>query len=37
VFLFDLYDEDGKPGAEIERHFGIFRADGTKAYDISFA
>jgi hypothetical protein len=37
VFLFDLYDEDGKPGAEIERHFGIFRADGTKAYDINFA
>ncbi|XP_047051931.1 glucan endo-1,3-beta-glucosidase-like [Lolium rigidum] len=36
VFLFDLYDEDGKPGAEIERHFGIFKADGTKAYDISF-
>uniref|UniRef100_A0ACD5XZE1 Uncharacterized protein n=1 Tax=Avena sativa TaxID=4498 RepID=A0ACD5XZE1_AVESA len=37
VFLFDLYDEDGKPGAEIERHFGIFRADGAKAYDVSFA
>ncbi|CAM0952610.1 unnamed protein product [Alopecurus aequalis] len=37
VFLFDLYDEDGKPGAEFERHFGIFRADGSKAYDISFA
>ncbi|KAL5206360.1 hypothetical protein ABZP36_034569 [Zizania latifolia] len=37
VFLFDLYDEDGKPGAEFERHFGIFRADGSKAYDINFA
>ncbi|OEL19970.1 putative glucan endo-1,3-beta-glucosidase BG1 [Dichanthelium oligosanthes] len=37
VFLFDMYDEDGKPGAEFERHFGIFRADGSKAYDINFA
>jgi hypothetical protein len=37
TFLFDLYDEDGKPGAEFERHFGIFRADGSKAYDINFA
>ncbi|PWZ13237.1 Glucan endo-1,3-beta-glucosidase, basic isoform [Zea mays] len=37
VFLFDLYDEDGKPGPEFERHFGIFRADGSKAYDINFA
>ncbi|KQJ91189.1 putative glucan endo-1,3-beta-glucosidase GVI [Brachypodium distachyon] len=37
VFLFDLYDDDGKPGAEFERHFGVFRADGSKAYDISFA
>ncbi|PAN13525.1 hypothetical protein PAHAL_2G344300 [Panicum hallii] len=37
VFLFDQYDEDGKPGAEFERHFGIFRADGSKAYDINFA
>ena len=31
VFLFDMYDEDGKPSAEFERHFGIFRADGSKA------
>ncbi|KAF8700991.1 hypothetical protein HU200_033882 [Digitaria exilis] len=37
VFLFDMYDEDGKPGAEFERHFGIFRADGSKAYDINLA
>ncbi|KAI4966508.1 hypothetical protein ZWY2020_040678 [Hordeum vulgare] len=37
VFLFDLYDEDGKPGTEFERHFGIFRADGAKAYNINFA
>ncbi|EMS60499.1 Glucan endo-1,3-beta-glucosidase, acidic isoform [Triticum urartu] len=37
VFLFDLYDEDGKTGAEFERHFGIFRADGVKAYNINFA
>ncbi|CAN6205226.1 unnamed protein product [Urochloa humidicola] len=37
VYLFDMYDEDGKPGEEFERHFGIFRADGSKAYDINFA
>ncbi|RCV12661.1 hypothetical protein SETIT_2G286800v2 [Setaria italica] len=39
VFLFDMYDDDGKPGAEFERHFGILRADGngSKAYDINSA
>jgi hypothetical protein len=37
TFLFDLYDEDGKPGNEFERHFGIFKADGSKAYHINFA
>jgi hypothetical protein len=37
VFLFDLYDEDGKPGPEFEHHFGIFREDGGKVYDINFA
>ncbi|CAN6218510.1 unnamed protein product [Urochloa humidicola] len=36
VYLFDMYDEDGKPGAEFERHFGIFRADGSKVYGINF-
>ncbi|KAL1550834.1 glucan endo-1,3-beta-glucosidase-like [Salvia divinorum] len=36
VFLFDLFDEDGKSGTEYEKHFGIFGIDGNKAYDISF-
>lgn len=36
VFLFDLFDEDQKGGEEFERHFGIFRVNGVKAYDLSF-
>ncbi|KAH9708898.1 putative glucan endo-13-beta-glucosidase BG4 [Citrus sinensis] len=36
VFLFDLFDEDGKSGAEYEKHFGIFGLDGSKIYDIRF-
>ncbi|VFQ87732.1 unnamed protein product [Cuscuta campestris] len=36
VFLFDLFDENGKGGNEVEKHFGIFRDDGVKAYDINF-
>ncbi|KAG6429563.1 hypothetical protein SASPL_107615 [Salvia splendens] len=36
VFLFDLFDEDGKTGTEYEKHFGIFGIDGNKAYDIRF-
>ncbi|KAK1268026.1 hypothetical protein QJS04_geneDACA005020 [Acorus gramineus] len=37
VFLFGLFDENGKGGEEFERHFGIFHSNGEKAYDISFA
>lgn len=36
VFLFDLFDENGKSGSEYEKHFGIFGVDGIKAYDIRF-
>ncbi|XP_016509778.2 glucan endo-1,3-beta-glucosidase-like [Nicotiana tabacum] len=36
VFLFDLFDENGKSGEEFERHFGIFGDNGIKAYDIRF-
>ncbi|KAL0421371.1 UNVERIFIED_CONTAM: putative glucan endo-1,3-beta-glucosidase [Sesamum latifolium] len=36
VFLFDLFDENGKSGGEYERHFGIFEINGIKAYDIRF-
>ncbi|KAK1324971.1 Glucan endo-1,3-beta-glucosidase [Acorus calamus] len=37
VYLFGLFDENGKGGEEFERHFGIFHSNGEKAYDISFA
>lgn len=36
VFLFDLFDENGKSGSEYEKHFGIFGVDGKMAYDIRF-
>ena len=36
VFLFDLFDENGKNGDEYEKHFGVFRVNGDKAYDVSF-
>ncbi|CAA2986930.1 glucan endo-1,3-beta-glucosidase-like [Olea europaea subsp. europaea] len=36
VFLFDLFNENGKNGEEYERQFGIFGVDGTKAYDLKF-
>ncbi|CAI9092924.1 OLC1v1028292C1 [Oldenlandia corymbosa var. corymbosa] len=36
VFLFDLFDESDKGGEEVERHFGIFKLDGHKAYEIGF-
>ncbi|KAG4116091.1 hypothetical protein ERO13_D12G148000v2 [Gossypium hirsutum] len=36
VYLFDLFDENGKGGDECEKHFGIFGLDGVKAYDLRF-
>lgn len=36
VFLFGLFNENEKQGQEYERHFGVFRADGAKAYDLIF-
>ncbi|KAL3835573.1 hypothetical protein ACJIZ3_010309 [Penstemon smallii] len=36
VFLFDLFDENGKSGGEYEKHFGIFGLNGIKNYDIRF-
>ncbi|KAK3041797.1 hypothetical protein RJ639_000313 [Escallonia herrerae] len=36
VFLFDLFDENGKGGEESEKHFGIFGVNGVKAYDLNF-
>ncbi|XP_030496086.2 glucan endo-1,3-beta-glucosidase [Cannabis sativa] len=36
VYLFDLFDENGKVGEEFEKHFGIFGLDGVKAYGLDF-
>lgn len=36
VYLFDLFDENGKGGNECEKHFGIFGPDGVKAYGLTF-
>ncbi|MBA0702932.1 hypothetical protein Goari_026845 [Gossypium aridum] len=36
VYLFDLFDENGKGGDECEKHFGIFGLDGVKAYELRF-
>ncbi|KAF5741072.1 glucan endo-1 3-beta-glucosidase-like [Tripterygium wilfordii] len=36
VYLFDIFDENGKVGEEYEKHFGIFGLDGLKIYDLNF-
>eukprot|EP01018_Ginkgo_biloba_P040192 Gb_37569 [translate_table: standard] len=36
-FVFGLFNEDGKPGADFERHFGLFLPTGVKVYDINFS
>lgn len=37
VYLFSLYDENGKMGEDYEKHFGIFGLGGNKVYDLSFS
>lgn len=34
TFIFSLFDENQKTGPEVERHWGVLRADGTAAYEI---
>ncbi|KAG2580136.1 hypothetical protein PVAP13_6NG318900 [Panicum virgatum] len=34
VFLFSLYNEDQKPGAGTERHWGLYYPNQTKVYEI---
>lgn len=34
AYVFALFNEDSKFGPGSERHFGLFKADGTIAYDI---
>lgn len=33
AFVFALFNEDLKPGPTSERHYGLFKPDGTPAYD----
>jgi len=37
VYLFDLFNEDLKPGPDFERDFGLFYPTGQKVYNINFA
>ncbi|CAH1442139.1 unnamed protein product [Lactuca virosa] len=36
TYLYSMFDEGMKPGAESERHFGIFSPDGRPKYQLSF-
>lgn len=37
TFIFALFDEDLKPGATTEKHWGLFFANGTKKYDLNLS
>ncbi|KAG9442552.1 hypothetical protein H6P81_018406 [Aristolochia fimbriata] len=37
VFVFSLFNEDKKEGDPTERGFGLFNADGTKAYEMDLS
>lgn len=36
AYVFALFNEDSKPGPASERHFGLFKADGSIAYEMGF-
>uniref|UniRef100_A0A6V7QTD3 glucan endo-1,3-beta-D-glucosidase n=1 Tax=Ananas comosus var. bracteatus TaxID=296719 RepID=A0A6V7QTD3_ANACO len=36
AYIFALFNENLKPGPTSERHYGLFKADGSIAYDIGF-
>ncbi|PKA55850.1 Glucan endo-1,3-beta-glucosidase 14 [Apostasia shenzhenica] len=36
AYVFALFNENLKPGPSSERHYGLFKADGSISYDIGF-
>ncbi|XP_060216454.1 glucan endo-1,3-beta-glucosidase, acidic-like [Lycium barbarum] len=36
AYLFAMFDENEKPGAETEKHFGVFHPDKTQKYNLTF-
>lgn len=36
AYVFAMFNENLKPGPASERNFGLFKADGSKSYDIGF-
>lgn len=37
VYIFALFNEDMKPGPTSEKNYGIFRPDGSLAYNLGFS
>ncbi|KAG8384537.1 hypothetical protein BUALT_Bualt04G0128200 [Buddleja alternifolia] len=37
IFVFALFNENKKQGGASERNFGIFKSDGSKAYDVDLS
>ncbi|XP_072977523.1 glucan endo-1,3-beta-glucosidase 14-like [Typha angustifolia] len=37
VYVFALFNENLKPGPASERHYGLFKPDGSPAYDLRFS
>ena len=37
IFVFALFNENLKPGPTSERNYGLFKPDGTPAYNLGFS